>query len=100
MGAVVRGHAEEREEAIEVHEELVEELVGGRVDEDVEHDVQQPGEREHRGEQAHAEEEAVLERVAAALLVRHLAREGTEGGGLRRGQLVGVQGRGQAAGRG
>ena len=78
MGLGVRGHAEEGEEGVELHEVprvrgrarglglrlrlglglglglgvelhevLVEELVGGRVDEDVEDDVQQPREREH-----------------------------------------------------
>ena len=57
---------------IELHAVLVEELVGGRVDEDVEDDVQEPREREHRRDETHAEEEDVLERVAAALLVRHL----------------------------
>ena len=90
---------EEGEESVEVHEVLVEELVGRWIHEDVEDDVQQPCEREHlvrvrvrvrvgvrvrarvgvrvsereyRGEQTHAEEEDVLEGVAAALLVRHL----------------------------
>ena len=42
MHGHTRGDAEEGEEGIKVHEVFIEELVGGRVDEDVEDDVQQP----------------------------------------------------------
>mmetsp|Transcript_37742 Transcript_37742/g.93805 ORF Transcript_37742/g.93805 Transcript_37742/m.93805 type:complete len:277 (+) Transcript_37742:282-1112(+) len=68
----VRQHTEEREDVIQFNEERVEEERGGRRDEDVDKEVEEPHDREADGHEAADALEEVSDGVAASLFVRDL----------------------------